>query len=216
VQVPAEACAWRDLTTLGRWNNLQCSPGRTIFTPCRAFSGSIKARKNLNRYAVDAKSRRRDSGSGLRRAALCVCGAALGWALVSAAGAAGSPLVPYRVEGGEIRTALTREPGDAARGRAAALSRDAGNCFLCHTVPDAGETPLGNIGPPLAGVGKRLTAAQLRLRLVDSTRINRQSVMPAYYRTRDLRQVAPAYAGKPILTAQQVEDVIAYLLTLRN
>jgi sulfur-oxidizing protein SoxX len=75
---------------------------------------------------------------------------------------------------------------------------------------------LGNIGPPLAGVGRRLTAAQLRLRLVDSTRINRATVMPAYYRTKDLRQVAAAYFGKPLLTAQQVEDVIAYLLTLRN
>lgn len=132
------------------------------------------------------------------------------------ANVAAASLAPYRIENGQIRAPLSAEPGDAARGKAAVLSRDGGNCFLCHTVPDAGETPLGNIGPPLAGVGKRLSAAQLRLRLVDSTRINKSTVMPAYYRIKGLRGVAPAYAGKPLLTAQQIEDVIAYLLTLRN
>jgi sulfur-oxidizing protein SoxX len=130
--------------------------------------------------------------------------------------AAEPPLVAYRVDNGEIRVPLTREPGDAARGREAVLSRDAGNCFLCHTVPAAGEIPLGNIGPPLAGVGKRLNASQLRLRLVDSTRINPQSVMPAYYRTEGLNQVASAYRDKPLLTVQQIEDVIVYLQTLRD
>ena len=129
---------------------------------------------------------------------------------------AATSLIAYRVENGQIRVPLTSAAVDAERGKAAVLSRDGGNCFLCHSVPDAGETPLGNIGPPLAGVGKRLTAAQLRLRLVDSTRINRTSVMPAYYRTQGLLRVAPAYAGKPLLTPQQIEDVIAYLLTLRN
>lgn len=130
---------------------------------------------------------------------------------------AAQPLpAPYRVENAQIRVPLTSEPGDAMRGRAAVLSRDAGNCFLCHSVPNAEETPQGNIGPPLAGVGRHLTAAQMRLRLVDSTLINRASVMPAYYRTTNLHQVTTAYAGKPLLAAQQVEDVIAYLLTLRD
>ena len=152
-----------------------------------------------------------------RYAALIVCMAGLGWAANSVPALGAEPqLVAYRVDNGAIRLPLTREPGDAARGREAVLNRDAGNCFLCHTVPAAGETPLGNIGPPLAGVGKRLSAAQLRLRLVDSTRLNRASVMPAYYRVKGLNRVAPAYAGKPLLTAQQIEDVIAYLLTLRH
>jgi sulfur-oxidizing protein SoxX len=148
--------------------------------------------------------------------ALGALSALAGCMLVANACAAGNLLIAYKVEGGRIQAPLTQEAGDVARGRAAVLSRDAGNCFLCHSVPDAGETPLGNIGPPLAGVGKRLSAAQLRLRLVDSTRINRASVMPAYYRIQGLQRVAPAYSGKPLLTAQQVEDVIAYLLTLRN
>jgi sulfur-oxidizing protein SoxX len=147
---------------------------------------------------------------------LAACTVVVGCIAGSIARAAEPPLSPYRVENGQIRSPLTAEAGDPARGKTAVLSRDGGNCFLCHTVPDAGETPLGNIGPPLAGVGKRLSAAQLRMRLVDSTRLNRASVMPAYYRVKGLRQVAPAYAGKPLLTAQQIEDVIAYLLTLRN
>jgi sulfur-oxidizing protein SoxX len=129
---------------------------------------------------------------------------------------AAEALVAYRVADGQISAPLTSLPGDPARGKSAALSREGGNCFLCHTFPDAGDTPLGNIGPPLAGVGKRVTAAQLRLRLVDSTRINSLSVMPAYYRTEGLQRVASTYAGKPLLTAQQVEDVIAYLLTLQD
>ena len=135
--------------------------------------------------------------------------------LLATASVCAQPLVSYRIADGKIAAPLTNQPGDVARGKAAALSREGGNCFLCHAFPDAGDTPLGNIGPPLAGVGARLTAAQLRLRLVDSTRINRASVMPAYYRVEGLQQVAANYAGKPILTAQQVEDVIAYLLTLR-
>lgn len=125
------------------------------------------------------------------------------------------PLVAYRIVDGQIPAPLTDSPGDVARGKTAALSREGGNCFLCHSFPDAGDTPLGNIGPPLAGVGARLNAAQLRLRLVDSTRINRTSVMPAYYRVEGLQHVASNYSGKPLLTPQQIEDVIAYLLTLR-
>lgn len=125
-------------------------------------------------------------------------------------------LVAYRIVDGQIPAPLTNPPGDPARGKAAALSREGGNCFLCHSFPDAGDTPLGNIGPPLNGVGRRLTAAQLRLRMVDSTRINPASVMPAYYRIDGMERVAASYAGKPLLNAQQVEDVIAYLLTLRD
>ena len=87
---------------------------------------------------------------------------------------------------------------------------------MCHTVPDAPETPQGNLGPPLAGVGKRLDAEQLRLRVVDSSRMNRATIMPAYYRISGLTRVAPVYAGKPLFAAQQIEDVIAYLLTLRD
>ena len=93
------------------------------------------------------------------------------------------------------------------------MSRDS-NCLLCHIVPDSGVRP-GNIGPPLNGVGARFSAGQLRLRIVDSLRLNPETVMPSYYRLEGLTQVAETWRGKTILTAQQVEDTIAYLMTLR-
>ena len=70
---------------------------------------------------------------------------------------------------------------------------------------------MGNVGPPLAGVGARLSAGELRLRVVDSTRVNPDSVMPPYHRTDGLNRVAVLYRGEPVLNAQQVEDVVAYL-----
>ena len=105
-------------------------------------------------------------------------------------------------------------PGDPRRGREVIAGRD-GNCLLCHAIPETGERFMGNVGPPLSGVGRRLTAGQLRLRIADAGRLNRDVIMPSYYRVHGLDRVAAAYEGKPILTAQQVEDVVAYLLTLR-
>jgi sulfur-oxidizing protein SoxX len=87
--------------------------------------------------------------------------------------------------------------------------------LFCHAIPETGERFMGNIGPPLSGVGSRLTAAQLRQRIVDPTRVKRDVAMPAYHRVDGLEQVAQQYRGRPILEAQQVEDVIAYLLTLK-
>ncbi len=137
-------------------------------------------------------------------------------ALLAALAGGGAPAqapLPYRVEGDAIRDRLAAQ-GDAARGREVVLSRDF-NCLLCHAVPEAGVRFMGNVGPPLAGVGARLSEGQLRLRIVDPVRLNPASVMPSYYRVEGLNQVAAAWRGKPVLTAQQVEDTIAYLLTLR-
>jgi sulfur-oxidizing protein SoxX len=122
--------------------------------------------------------------------------------------------VRFDVVGDAIPRALTSEPGDAARGRRFVVNRDAGACTLCHAVP--GETSFGNIAPTLAGVGARFSAAQLRLRVADSTRVNPESPMPAYYRTEGLNQVAAAFRGKPLLSAQQIEDVVAWLATLKE
>lgn len=123
---------------------------------------------------------------------------------------------PPIVVNGAIERSLTGVPGDATRGREIVLDRETGDCVLCHAVPDKpANIVTGNVGPPLAGAGARLSAGQLRLRLVDSTRINPDSAMPAYHRVDGLTQVASQYRGKPVLTAQQVEDVIAYLQSLR-
>ena len=142
-----------------------------------------------------------------------------GWlaALAAVAGcatAAPDTLPPYRVVGDAIREPLASTPGDAARGKLVVVSRDS-NCLLCHVVPDGGSRSMGNVGPPLNGVGARLTDGQLRLRIVDSIRLNRETVMPSYYRMDGLNRVGEAWRGKPVLTAQQVEDTVAYLLTLR-
>lgn len=94
------------------------------------------------------------------------------------------------------------------------MGRD-GNCLLCHAVPETGARFMGNLGPPLSGVGSRLSAGQLRLRIVDTQRLNPDSIMPSYYRTEGLAQVAEAYRGKTVLTAQQIEDTVAYLVSLR-
>ena len=121
--------------------------------------------------------------------------------------------VRFDAVGDAIPWPLAAEPGNAARGRSVVVNRDMGACTLCHAVP--GESLSGNIAPALAGVGARLSPGQLRLRVADSTRVNPGTPMPAYYRTEGLTQVAAAYRGKPVLSAQQVEDVVAYLLTLR-
>jgi len=134
--------------------------------------------------------------------------------LAVAAAAAAETLAPYRVDGDAIEAPLTGARGDAAKGREVVLGRES-NCLLCHTVPDAGGRPMGDIAPPLAGVGGRLSAGQLRLRVVDSSRTNPQTPMPAYYRVEGLYGVAAAFRGKPILSAQEIEDVVAYLVTLK-
>ena len=94
------------------------------------------------------------------------------------------------------------------------MGRD-GNCLLCHAIAETGARFMGDLGPPLSGVGARLNGAQLRLRLVDPQRLNPDSIMPAYARTEGLTQVGKAWRGKPILTPQQIEDTVAFLGTLQ-
>ncbi len=144
-----------------------------------------------------------------RLARLAVCAAATGCAV-----AAPAALVPYRVTGDAILAPLTAEAGDPARGRNVLAGRDA-NCLLCHAVPETGERFMGNLSAPLSGVGARLDAGQLRLRVVDSSLLGRTTIMPAYYKVSGLNQVAAAFRDRPILSAQQVEDVVEYLRSLR-
>lgn len=120
----------------------------------------------------------------------------------------------YQMGGGEIRDPLAAGTPDAERGRKVLVSRES-NCILCHAAPETGERFFGNLAPPLSGAGTRLTAAQMRARIVDPLFFNKESIMPAYYRVDGLNRVAETYRGKPVLTGQQIEDVIAYLLTLK-
>ncbi|HXJ50200.1 MAG TPA: sulfur oxidation c-type cytochrome SoxX [Burkholderiales bacterium] len=124
-------------------------------------------------------------------------------------------LVAGKAVGDEgIPASLTGAKGDPARGRAIVANRQAGLCLLCHTGPFPEERFQGNLAPDLREAA-RLTEAEIRLRLVDPARVNPQTIMPAYYRAGGLTNVAPAYRGKTVLTAEQIEDVVAYLLTLK-
>lgn len=114
-----------------------------------------------------------------------------------------------------IPSSLTGATGDAARGRAIVLDRHVGLCLLCHSGPFPEERFQGDLAPSLAGVGARLSAGQIRLRIVDASRVNPQTIMPPYYRKEGLARVAPSHAGKTVLSAQQIEDVVAFLVTLK-
>jgi sulfur-oxidizing protein SoxX len=131
-------------------------------------------------------------------------------------GSARAELRPYTIVGDAIPASLTGAPGDAARGRAIVANRQVGLCLLCHSGPFPEERFQGTLAPDLKGAGTRWSEGQLRLRIVDSTRLNPTTIMPPYYRTEGLNRVAPAFVGKPVLNAEQIEDVIAYLLTLRE
>ncbi len=142
---------------------------------------------------------------------------ALGLADGPAAAADSVPLLPEsRIAGDAIPAPLTGTPGDPERGRQIVLDREVGNCLICHKLPEPAERFQGELGPDLAGVGSRLSTGQLRLRIVDQSRLNPRTLMPPYFRIDRLAMVAEHYRGKPVLTAQQVEDVVAYLQTLRQ
>jgi sulfur-oxidizing protein SoxX len=124
-------------------------------------------------------------------------------------------LRPYRIVGDAIPQSLTGTRGDAARGRAIVVNRQVGLCLLCHSGPFPEEPLQGNLAPDLAGAGARWSEGQLRLRLVDAAKLNPATIMPPYYRTQDLQRVAASFRGKPILDAAQIEDVVAFLASLK-
>jgi sulfur-oxidizing protein SoxX len=110
---------------------------------------------------------------------------------------------------------LTGRAGDPVRGRAIVVDRQAGMCLLCHSGPFSEERFQGDLGPDLGGAGSRWSEAEPRLRLVEPRRFNPSTIMPSFRRTEGLNRVAPARRGQPLLTAEQVEDVVAFLITLR-
>ncbi|MBV9065764.1 MAG: sulfur oxidation c-type cytochrome SoxX [Methylobacteriaceae bacterium] len=135
-------------------------------------------------------------------------------ALILPPAAEAQSLLPYKISGDGIGESLTGMPGDATRGRTLVLDRST-TCILCHSGP-FGTQFQGDLAPSLAGAGNRWSASQLRLRLVDAAHFNADTIMPSYYRVDGLTRVGRNFSGKPILTADQIEDIVAYLASLRD
>lgn len=120
------------------------------------------------------------------------------------------------IKGDSIVESLSVEPGDPMRGRSIVASRQTGLCLLCHSGPFPEERFQGNLAPELKASVARLNAPQLRARIVNAAHFNPQTIMPSYYQTNNLNRVAPKFAGQTILSGQEIEDVIAFLVTLNN
>ena len=152
----------------------------------------------------------------LARLNVCISAPILAGVLLALPGDAGAQeLRSYQVVGDAIPHSLTGAPGDAARGRALVVERSS-TCILCHSGPFPEQKFQGDLAPDLTGSGSRASEGQLRLRLVDASRLNAATIMPSYYRVDGLSRVGTPWRGKPILSAEQIEDVVAYLLSLRE
>ena len=136
-------------------------------------------------------------------------------ALLLSGVAAAQELAGYAVVGDAVPASLTGTAGDAVRGRALVVERSS-TCILCHSGPFPEQSFQGDVAPSLAGTGSRWSEGQIRLRLVDASRLNAATIMPSYYRIDGLSRVGRAWQGKPILSAEQIEDIVAYLVTLRE
>jgi len=129
---------------------------------------------------------------------------------------ADSHIVKIKIEDDAVKASLTGKAGDAATGRKLATSRKKGNCLACHVITDLKEQPFhGNVGPPLDGVAGRYSEAEIRLRIIDATVLNEDTLMPPFYKVDGLTRVNKKFKNKTVLSAQEVEDVLAYVMTLK-
>jgi sulfur-oxidizing protein SoxX len=137
--------------------------------------------------------------------------------LLLGAGAQAEELVKFEIVGGaRIDKSLTGQPGDPVNGRKLAIDRKLGNCLACHVLPIPEQPFHGDVGPDLSETGGDFSEGELRLRIVDSKVLNPDTIMPAFYRNDGFERVLKKFQGKAMLSAQQVEDIVAYLMTLKS
>jgi sulfur-oxidizing protein SoxX len=177
-----------------------------VFDSLQAFASLRTVRSRLPLPRGERDGVRGLGHFGLRTATLAVA---------ILASNARAELVPYKIDGDAIAASLTGGQGDAARGRAIVANHNTGLCLLCHSGPFPQDKFQGTMAPDLAGAGARWSEGQLRLRIVDASKFNPQTIMPPFYRVDHLTRVAPAFRDKPVLSAVDVEDVVAYLMTLK-
>ena len=152
---------------------------------------------------------------GVKTLAVFAAGLALSVAISANAIAAEEMMMKYMVKDGAIAKSLTGKPGDPAKGRKVAINRKQGNCLACHVMPIPEQPFHGNAGPDLNGVASRLTEGEIRLRIVNPKVVNPDTFMPAFYRKDGLHRVMKKFKGKTLLSAKQVEDLVAYTMTLK-
>jgi sulfur-oxidizing protein SoxX len=140
----------------------------------------------------------------------------VGIALIGAVTATAQAAEDYKVVKGTIPASLTGKAGDASKGKKAAIHTRKGNCLACHVMPIPEQPFHGEVGPDLSDIGSRAKPAELRMRIVDPKVLNPDTIMPAFYKTKGLHRVPKKFVGKTMLSAQDIEDIIAYLMTLKG
>jgi sulfur-oxidizing protein SoxX len=148
-----------------------------------------------------------------RTLAVVAIGGSLALLLSSPASAA--DLIKYQINNDAIATSLTGKAGDPVNGKKLATNRKKGNCLACHSMPIPEQAFHGNIGPDLKGISSRYSEGELRLRIVNPKVLNSETIMPAFYKADGFNRVMKKFVGKTIITAQEVEDIVAYLMTLK-
>ena len=125
--------------------------------------------------------------------------------------------VEYKIEDDAIKTSLTGKPGDPANGKKAFLNRKKGNCLACHVVSSLKDQPFhGEVGPPLDGAASRWSEGEIRLRIVNPKVLNEDTIMPSFYKSDGFHRVLKKFKGKTVISAQEVEDIVAYVMTLKE
>ncbi len=153
----------------------------------------------------------------LRPLSMTLTAMAVSLGLLLGAGAQAEELIKFEIVGGErIDRSLTGQPGDPANGRKVAISTKLGNCLACHVLPIPEQPFHGDVGPDLSEAGGNLSEGEIRLRIVNSKVLNPDTIMPAFYRNDGFERVMKKFQGKTMLSAQQVEDVVAYVMTLKG